>query len=84
MLFFLFACIGNLTYVLSIFAYSPVCQDPDHCRPGEAGEIYGKYVLVNLSWLLGSMGTLLLDMGIFTQFFLYRKNKEVGEDGEWQ
>jgi len=75
LLFFLFACIGNLTYVLSIFAYSPVCQDPDgHCQPGEVGAIYGKYILVNLSWLMGSMGTLLLDMAIFVQFFLYRKN----------
>ena len=72
LLFFLFACIGNLTYVLSIFAYSPICRHPSHCRPGEALSIYGRYILVNLSWLLGSFGTLLLDMGIFLQFFMYR------------
>lgn len=88
LLFFLFACIGNLTYVLSIMAYSPICQgtvsatdniselshrpDPPHCRPGEAAALYGRYVLVNLSWLVGSFGTLLLDMAIFVQFFLYR------------
>ncbi|KAJ9243680.1 hypothetical protein DTO207G8_7413 [Paecilomyces variotii] len=75
MLFFLFACIGNLTYVLSIFAYSPPCEHgKHHCEPGEAASLYGKYILVNLSWLLGSLGTLLLDLGIFVQFFLYRKN----------
>jgi solute carrier family 66 (lysosomal lysine-arginine transporter), member 1 len=72
LLFFLFACIGNLTYVLSIFAYSPICRVPGQCLPGEATSIYGRYILVNLSWLLGSFGTLLLDMGIFVQFFLYR------------
>jgi uncharacterized protein with PQ loop repeat len=83
LLFFLFACIGNLTYVLSIFAYSPVCpsrhaHNNGHyyrgCRPGEASAIYGKYILVNLSWLVGSLGTLILDMAIFVQFFLYRQD----------
>lgn len=76
LLFFLFACIGNLTYVLSILAYSPTCVkgQKHHCRPGEAAAEYGMYVLVNLSWLIGSLGTLLLDMAIFVQFFLYREN----------
>lgn len=73
MLFFLFACLGNLTYVLSIFAYEPVCHRAK-CKPGEASHIYGQYILVNLSWLAGSLGTLLLDMGIFIQFFLYKDN----------
>ncbi|KAJ5794690.1 hypothetical protein N7457_001289 [Penicillium paradoxum] len=93
LLFFLFACIGNLTYVLSILAYSPVCQGGSseevfghhhhraQCRPGEAAALYGRYVLVNLSWLVGSAGTLLLDMAIFTQFFLYRDSK-IGDDDE--
>ena len=73
MLFFLFACIGNLTYVLSIFAYEPDCRDgPRHCRNGEAKEIYGRYMAVNFSWLLGSFGTLVLDAGVFVQYFLYR------------
>ncbi|KAJ5164972.1 Aldolase-type TIM barrel [Penicillium coprophilum] len=86
LLFFLFACIGNLTYVLSILAYSPICHGGSseeimghrhraQCRPGEAAALYGRYVLVNLSWLVGSAGTLLLDMAIFTQFFLYRDDK---------
>ncbi|KAH8879902.1 PQ-loop-domain-containing protein [Thozetella sp. PMI_491] len=95
MLFFLFACLGNLTYVLSIFAFEPRCQEAQ-CQPGEAAAIYGQYMLVNLSWLAGSAGTLLLDLGIFVQFFLYNKadpdsdeeegsdhDGESDEDDEW-
>lgn len=70
MLFFLFACLGNVTYVLSIFAYEPKCGG-DKCAPGESGSIYGRYILVNLSWLLGSLVTLLLDFGVFIQYFMY-------------
>lgn len=76
LLFFLFACIGNLTYVMSIFAYSPVCDYPEHCEPGEAAFIYGRYILVNASWIIGSAGTLALDLAIFWQFFLYKKEDE--------
>ncbi|KAF4990664.1 hypothetical protein FGRMN_8336 [Fusarium graminum] len=72
MLFFLFACLGNITYVLSIFAYDPKCRH-DECRPGEARHIYGKYILVNLSWLAGSLVTLFLDLGVFAQYFMYSK-----------
>lgn len=75
LLFFLFACIGNMTYVLSILAYAPVCEDGS-CQSGEAPTLYGRYILVNLSWLIGSFGTLLLDMAIFTQFFLYKDSAE--------
>lgn len=76
MLFFLFACIGNLTYVLSIFAYEAHCSGMHgRCAKGEAARIYGRYILVNASWLAGSMGTLFLDMGIFAQFFLYRERE---------
>ena len=71
-LFFLFACMGNVTYVLSILAFSPICRNPRHCAVGEARDIYARYILVNTSWLLGSIGTLLLDLGIFVQFFIYR------------
>lgn len=72
MLFFLFACLGNITYVLSIFAYEPKCAG-DVCEPGEAGHIYGKYILVNLSWLAGSLVTLLLDLCVFAQYFVYSR-----------
>ncbi|KAI1640147.1 PQ-loop-domain-containing protein [Biscogniauxia mediterranea] len=73
-LFFLFACLGNLTYVLSIFAYEPKCPGRQ-CHRGEAAEIYGRYILINLSWLAGSLGTLLLDLGIFAQFFIYSRDE---------
>lgn len=75
MLFFLFACLGNLTYVLSILVYKPHCGR-SACAPGQASQAYGKYVAVNASWLLGSLGTLLLDAGVFVQYFLYRREEE--------
>lgn len=62
-LFFLFACLGNITYVVSILS---VCTGP-------------KYLLVNSSWLAGSMGTLVEDFIIFIQFFLYNE-KEIEEE----
>ena len=76
MLFFLFACIGNLTYNMSILAYAPqpACKVLFHCEVGEAGHIYRKHIAVNLSWMIGSLGTLLLDMGVFVQYFLYNKD----------
>ncbi|KAL8951194.1 MAG: hypothetical protein Q9222_002824 [Ikaeria aurantiellina] len=80
MLFFLFACVGNLTYVMSIFAYEPACakleQDygVSQCEKGEWERDYKKYILVNTSWLIGSAGTLLLDLMIFGQFWIYRKS----------
>ncbi|KAL1875222.1 putative vacuolar membrane transporter for cationic amino acids [Diaporthe australafricana] len=83
MLFFLFACLGNLTYALSIFAFDPKCyDDATGCEPGQAGRVYGRYILVNLSWLAGSVGTLLLDMGVFVQFFLYNKARDEYDDEE--
>jgi solute carrier family 66 (lysosomal lysine-arginine transporter), member 1 len=74
MLFFLFACLGNVTYVLSILAFEPRCKD-DRCAPGEALAIYGRYMLLNLSWLMGSFFTFLLDLGVFVQYFLYGTKK---------
>lgn len=82
MLFFLFACIGNLTYVLSIVAHKPVCAGHrGRCVNGEASRIYARYIAVNFSWLLGSFGTLLLDAAVFVQYFLYKKDDE-DSDGE--
>ena len=82
MLFFIFACVGNLTYVMSIFAYEPACaglQDlagnvggGGGCRDGEWGEMYARYILVNASWIAGSAGTLALDLTIFVQFWVYK------------
>lgn len=93
MLFFLFACVGNLTYVLSILAYEPACakiegqnsvfgalaskggRDIVGCEDGEWASQYLKYFLVNLSWLVGSAGTLGLDGAIFVQFWMYSGNE---------
>ena len=82
LLFFLFACIGNLTYDMSIFAYSPICRDPGHCQPGEAKTLYLRYIAVNASWIAGSLGTLFLDLAIFVQFFLYRKDEDEFDDDD--
>ena len=82
MLFFLFACVGNLTYVMSIFAYEPGCARFENyddvrsgCESGEWARGYGQYILLNASWLIGSAGTLLLDLMIFGQFWIYRDRK---------
>ncbi|CUS07845.1 unnamed protein product [Tuber aestivum] len=69
LLFFLFACLGNMTYVASILAYVP------HGGDG-MGQEYRRYIAVNASWLLGSIGTLFLDLIIFAQFFWYRSTEE--------
>ncbi|CAH2355973.1 probable vacuolar amino acid transporter Ypq1p [[Candida] railenensis] len=58
-MFFLFACLGNLTYVISILAI----------------DMSWYYLWVNSSWLAGSFGTLALDFTIFVQFFLYNENE---------
>ena len=82
MLFFLFACVGNLTYVMSILAYEPGCARFESydgvrsgCESGEWAREYGQYVLLNASWLIGSAGTLFLDLIIFSQFWIYRDRK---------
>lgn len=69
-MFFLFACLGNLTYVVSILSI----------------DISRYYLWVNASWLAGSLGTLALDFTIFVQFFLYNENdsylEETSEAGD--
>ena len=82
LLFFLFACVGNLTYVMSIFAYEPGCARFESydgvrggCERGEWARGYGQYILLNASWLIGSAGTFLLDLVIFGQFWVYRDRK---------
>lgn len=65
-MFFFFACMGNLTYVLSILSIG----------------VSWKYLLVNMSWLLGSVGTLGMDLMIFAQFFMYNEEKYQSLDDE--
>jgi len=54
---FCFSVLGNLTFVLSVLLHS---TDPT-------------YLLINLSWLVGSGGTLTFDFIIFFQFYIYNK-----------
>ncbi|KAI5948984.1 RTC2 [Candida theae] len=65
-MFFLFACLGNLTYVISILSIDTSLH----------------YLWVNSSWLAGSLGTLALDFTIFVQFFLYNGTEDELYDSE--
>ncbi|KAL6449870.1 YPQ1 Probable vacuolar amino acid transporter YPQ1 [Candida maltosa Xu316] len=60
LLFFLFSTLGNLTYAAQILFYRSDW----------------KYVLLNMSWLLGSLGTIFEDSIIFLQFYIYRESNE--------
>ncbi|GEQ69259.1 hypothetical protein JCM33374_g2930 [Metschnikowia sp. JCM 33374] len=60
LLFFLFSTLGNLTYAGQILFYRSDSQ----------------YLLLNLSWLLGSLGTIFEDCIIFLQFYLYNGHHE--------
>lgn len=57
---FVFAVMGNVTYVASIIIKS---TSPD-------------YIVENLSWLIGSSGTILLDFVVLAQFIAYRAERE--------
>lgn len=82
-MFFLFACLGNVTYFLSILAYEPGCvRDSEGCEEGEAARVYARYLLVNLSWLVGSIGCLFFDFGILLQFIRYSGANERSFEGE--
>ncbi|KAG7895445.1 hypothetical protein KL936_000153 [Ogataea polymorpha] len=59
LLFFMLSTLGNVTYGLQILFYR---SDWD-------------YVVLNSSWLLGSLGTIAEDLVIFAQFYMY-KNSE--------
>lgn len=56
LLFFLLTMLGNITYSLQIVVYR---WDYD-------------YLILNMSWLLGSLGTIFEDMLILSQFYMYR------------
>lgn len=80
-MFFLFACLGNVTYFLSILAYEPACaRDEGGCEEGEASRVYARYLLVNLSWLIGSIGCLGFDFGILLQFIRYSEANELANE----
>lgn len=58
LLFFIFSLMGNLTYAGQI-----LIQRSDW-----------PWIVLNFSWLLGSLGTIVEDAFIFFQFYLYRKS----------
>ncbi|XP_051915779.1 lysosomal amino acid transporter 1 homolog [Hippocampus zosterae] len=65
--FFLFALIilGNTTYGLSVLLKNP-----------DQGQGENSYMIHHLPWLIGSLGTLVLDLIISVQFISYRKASE--------
>ncbi|XP_026783703.3 lysosomal amino acid transporter 1 homolog [Pangasianodon hypophthalmus] len=71
--FFLFALVilGNVTYGLSVLVKNP-----------ERGESEISYIVHHLPWLIGSLGTLLLDLLISVQFMMYSKASQNKEDNE--
>ncbi|XP_072536922.1 lysosomal amino acid transporter 1 homolog [Salminus brasiliensis] len=62
--YFLFALVilGNITYGLSV-----LLKNPEH------GQGEGSYIIHHLPWLIGSLGTLTLDLLISVQFLIYRR-----------
>ena len=58
LLFFLFSSLGNLTYAGQILFFRSDSQ----------------YIMLNLSWLLGSLGTIFEDSVIILQFYIYREH----------
>jgi uncharacterized protein with PQ loop repeat len=58
LLFFLFSTLGNITYAGQILFFRS-----DY-----------NYIVLNMSWLLGSVGTIFEDSIIFLQFYLYKDN----------
>jgi len=57
LLFFLLSLLGNFTYGAGI-----LCHSLDQ-----------QYIMMNLPWLIGSLGTIFEDIMIYVQFFMYRR-----------
>ncbi|XP_030640409.1 lysosomal amino acid transporter 1 homolog [Chanos chanos] len=71
--YFLFALVilGNTTYGLSVLLKNP-----------DRGQGEGNYIIHHLPWLIGSLGTLSLDLLITVQFLLYSKRPVENGSGE--
>lgn len=63
LLFFLFSTFGNITYSLQILFF----------------RLDKEYLILNASWLLGSLGATLEDTIIFIQFFIYEDHSHDNE-----
>jgi len=70
-LLFVFAFCGNLTYVIGI-----LINPAGNGNPKQAAH----YLLESLPYLLGSGGTLIFDLAIMIQSYLYRNSPPVGEE----
>ena len=81
LLFFLFSCLGNVTYVFSILAAALATgEEYRHHHTLIDWAIVWRYLAVNLSWIIGSAGTLALDGIIFAQFFMYTTDEDDEDD----
>ncbi|KIX05054.1 uncharacterized protein Z518_05926 [Rhinocladiella mackenziei CBS 650.93] len=60
LLFFILSLMGNLSYGAGI-----LCHSTEH-----------EYVMKNLPWLIGSLGTMIEDVTIFAQFHMYRVQED--------
>lgn len=69
--FFLFALVilGNTTYGISVLVKNP-----------ERGQGETSYMVHHLPWLIGSLGTLSLDLVISLQFLMYSKSSQPSKD----
>ncbi|OAP54325.1 hypothetical protein AYL99_11426 [Fonsecaea erecta] len=65
LLFFILSLMGNLTYGAGI-----LCHSTEH-----------NYVVKNLPWLIGSLGTMVEDITIFIQFHVYKVKEEEDNSG---
>ncbi|KAM3415124.1 hypothetical protein BST61_g10250 [Cercospora zeina] len=63
LLFFMLSLLGNLSYGAGILFHS----------------VEQKYIIKNLPWLIGSLGTMVEDAVIFVQFHTFGEKKEVSE-----
>ncbi|XP_037540287.1 lysosomal amino acid transporter 1 homolog [Nematolebias whitei] len=73
--YFLFALVilGNTMYGLSVLLKNP-----------DLGESENSYLVHHLPWLIGSLGTLSLDLIISVQFLIYRKASVLNVNGNIQ
>ncbi|KAK0282975.1 hypothetical protein LTR91_009659 [Friedmanniomyces endolithicus] len=66
LLFFMLSLLGNATYGAGILLHS----------------LEKEYVVLNLPWLIGSLGTMVEDGVIFGQFSVFGEGEEGGKEGE--
>lgn len=76
LLFFILSLFGNITYGASVRYISPRHMHFDWAEMRLQilfHSVARDYVIVNLPWLIGSLGTMAEDVMIFAQFHMYSK-----------